>query len=214
MTETRVDLDDYYAAIEALQREITEYRDAASTLQELSIVTLKSHQTNENSAARLSEFVNSAQSQLASLYEALNETLRDVEQLNLSGLFDQLSGRYDTHQARLDELAISVSDAVREQQRLGLQLLQQTTSFQQELTAISAQFRSLAEEAQEQQTRVEQAWKSFSTDLSALKESVLSQIERNAATLTSLDQRLGLQTKLIVAVIILTLAVLVAVLAM
>lgn len=155
MTVPTTDLDEYHVAIQKLQTEIEKYGDAASTLQYVSSSLLRTQQANAAAAKSLVSFAQGSESSLKALSSEVSDTLVAIRDLKLEELHADTQSRYEAHQARLDQLGKAVEDAVREQQRLGLEMLQHTTALQQELTRYSNQVEQTTRAIAERQATTE-----------------------------------------------------------
>ena len=224
--ETDSGLDDYVSALRNLKSEIDQYGDVAGALQKVSAAILNSNQTLRTSQVTINEFAKNAALQLDGVQNSLDKTLSQIQGLGLEAIFEQLSGRYDTHQTRLDQLAKSVEDAVREQQRLGLQLIQQTTAFQTELSGIAGQFRLNADENRAQQAQSDAMLRAFATELPEMRDTLGARIadaetlarenhiatqlgvSANKSSLSTIDSAIDLHTKLLLLLIMLVIGVL------
>lgn len=95
----------------------------------------------------LKQYIADAQLHLAELGSRADESFEALQRLDPNRLSETIAARYAEHQQRLDQMEKSIRDAVDEQRRLGLQSLQQTTSFQTELRSFSDLFGRFAEQA-------------------------------------------------------------------
>jgi DNA anti-recombination protein RmuC len=218
------DLDDYLAAIQDLKHEIDQYKDVAGVLQIASTWLNKATTSNKESSEHLERFAASAQSQLTEIDNRISKTLIEIEKLDLDGLYVRLGRRYDTHQERLNELATSVDDAVREQQRLGLQLLQQTAVFQTDLSASTVEVRGHGEQLRQVLTSLSSGFSDLEATVSMkIAESealgqqgiarLKSTLDEEANTLAKFDRTLKTHMWLLILVALLAAASLVAAIA-
>jgi chromosome segregation ATPase len=181
------ELDEYHIAIQKLQTEIEKYRDAASTLEDVSNSLMGVHQASVDATAAIQESAGSLKALKSEVEDSLNRlsnevtvTLKSIHDLNLKGLHADTQNRYDAHQARLDELGKAVGDAVREQQRRGLEMLQHSTTLQGELARYANQV--------EQSSTV---WGERQHALESRVQSIAARTDATASQLSATDSRIG-----------------------
>lgn len=121
-TEVRVDLDDYLETLNELNAEIASYGTERRSLADLTSVLKEVHIANER-------LVSGVEANLS----ANATVLEEVRDLRLSELQSDVRDRYDTHQQTLANMATSLQQAVHEQQRAALEMLQNATHNTQQL---------------------------------------------------------------------------------
>ncbi len=145
-------LEDYEEAIENLLGEIREYQAVNTTLQGM--------------AAKLSEIqeVNAAAGKsLWSIGAEASQVLKSVKELHLDQMETRADQRYTSHQSALESLNDEIRSAVREQQRLGLEMLQHTIASQKEFAAFVKQTEQLSTDARDRELSIQEQMKALSS---------------------------------------------------
>ena len=117
-------LEDYEEAIENLLGEIREYQSAGATLRDIGTTLDRIHEGYMVVGRTMNEVARDA-----------SETLTSIRKLKLEDIEARMAASYSAHQASLEQLSAEVANAVREQQRLGLEMLQHTTASQKQFDA-------------------------------------------------------------------------------
>lgn len=119
-------LDDYEKQMKALVEEVRRYRDAGSTLQDVS-----------TSLQRIGTINNDVALSLGEAATGISETLTTLQSLRLEDVEARNSEHFTQHQQALDRVVNEVQGLVREQQRLALESLQHSNTLQRQFDALS-----------------------------------------------------------------------------
>lgn len=179
MSTPQTELDEYHIAIQKLQTEIERYRNLVSTVDDVAISLARTQQAGtaatkslitfvQESEGSLKELRSTVDSSLKNLSNQVADTLSSIRNLNLDDLHAETQSRYDAHQSRLDRLGKDVQDAVREQQRQGLEMLQHTTTLQNELARYANQVEQSSRSWGERQAAVDTQLRSLASQGSTL----------------------------------------------
>lgn len=122
-------LEDYEAQIQTLLDEIRKYKATGQTLRDMALSLEKIQKINLEAGRSLN---------LASANVA--QTLSAINSLNLDEMSVRTATQYANHQESLDLLATEIRDAVREHQRLGLEVMQASSASQKQFDAFLSQF--------------------------------------------------------------------------
>jgi hypothetical protein len=144
MTMQRTELDDYHVEMQRLINEIGQYGAALGSLRSAAESLEGIHQIGTAAAVSLH-----------AVSKDVDQSLETLRSLKLDELYAATRERYEAHQASLDVLEIQIKDAVREQQRLGLEMLQHTTASQRELDRYARQVKEAATASAERQSALD-----------------------------------------------------------
>jgi chromosome segregation ATPase len=139
MDVDQISLDDYEKAMEDLLEEMRQLQSATDNL----------NNVNER-LARIQSAYATAGKALLSVAERASATLKSIDSLELANVPATLNRHYEQHQKSLDSLDQAVGDAVREQQRLGLEMLQHTSASQKQFDEFASQYQKSAAELRDQ----------------------------------------------------------------
>lgn len=119
-------LDDYETAMKSI---VTEIREAQSLNVNLETLIGK--------LGTIHQAYVTAGKALLRTSEKTKETLKAIEGLHLDTIEERNRSHYESHQRALHALSANVQDAVHEQQRLGLEMLQISSTNQREFAAFT-----------------------------------------------------------------------------
>lgn len=104
--------------------------------------------------ARIQSAYATAGKALLSVAERTSATIKSIDSLKLADIPTTLTKQYEQHQDSLKSLNQAVEYAVREQQRLGLEMLQVSNASKQQFDAFSNRATQCADEVKDRETRI------------------------------------------------------------